>query len=294
MENIKAKTLLSVFHENTQWFGHHYNLNIYKGCSHGCIYCDSRRDCYRIENFDEVKAKENALLILEKELKSKRRKGVIGSGAMSDPYNPQERIHELTRQSLLLINQYNFGVALTTKSSLIERDMDILLQIKQHSPVLVLMTITTADDQLAAQIEPGASKTSERFATLRKLSEAKIPTGILLMPILPFINDTEENISSIIEQAGECGVRYIFPAFGVTLRQNQREYFYRQLDRKFPGLTQKYIRTFKDRYICDSPNAQNLYDMFSQMCSHKKIITQMRDIIADYQSGYREEQLKLF
>jgi DNA repair photolyase len=159
----QSETLLSTYHQNSQWFGHHYNLNIYKGCSHGCIYCDSRSDCYRIENFDEVKAKENALLILEKELKTKRKKGVIGSGAMSDPYNPQERIHQLTRQSLKLIDQYRFGVSLTTKSSLIERDLDVVVQIQKHSPVLVLMTITTFDDTLASLLEPGVSK---NFQTL--------------------------------------------------------------------------------------------------------------------------------
>ncbi len=294
MEEIKAKTLLSTYQQNSQWFGHHYNLNIYKGCSHGCIYCDSRSDCYRIESFDEVKAKENALLILEKELKSKRKKGVIGSGAMSDPYNPQERIHQLTRQSLKLIDQYRFGVSLTTKSSLIVRDLDLVVQIKKHSPVLVLMTITTFDDTLASLLEPGASKTSERFDTLRKYSQAGIPTGILLMPVLPLINDTEDNIRSIIQRGAKCGVRYIYPAFGVTMRQNQRDYFYRQLDLYFPGLKHKYIQMFADRYICDSPKAQSLSQLFKKESDQLNIISQMSQIITDYQSGFGEEQLKLF
>lgn len=294
MEEIKAKTLLSPYHQNSSWFGHHYNLNIYKGCSHGCIYCDSRSDCYRIENFDEVKAKENALLILEKELKSKRKKGVIGSGAMSDPYNPQERIHQLTRKSLMLIDQYRFGVSLTTKSSLIERDLDILVKIKKHSPVLVLMTITTFDDSLASIVEPGASRTSMRFETLRKIGQAGIPTGILMMPILPFINDTEENIRAIIHRAADCGVRIIYPAFGVTMRQNQRDYFYEKLDRHFPEVKQKYIRAFGDRYVCDSPHALALSQLFQQECDNRGIITKMSEIILDYQSGFGKEQLKLF
>jgi DNA repair photolyase len=294
MEEIKAKTLLSSYHPNSTWFGHHYNLNIYKGCSHGCIYCDSRSDCYRIEDFDVVRSKENALVILEKELKIKRKKGVIGSGAMSDPYNPQEKIHQLTRQSLQLIDRYRFGVSLTTKSRLIERDLDILIQIKKHSAVLVLMTITTADDDLAAIIEPGASKTSQRFETLRKFANAGIPTGILMMPILPFINDTDSNILQIVKQAKQCGVRYIYPAFGVTLRQNQRDYYYEQLDRHFPGLKQKYIQTFGERYICDSLDARRLSHLFQQECDNLKIITKMSDIIADYQSGVGDEQLKLF
>jgi DNA repair photolyase len=294
MEEIKAKTLLSPYHPNSSWFGHHYNLNIYKGCSHGCIYCDSRSDCYRIENFDEVKAKENALLILEKELKSKRKKGVIGSGAMSDPYNPLERVHQLTRRSLLLIDQYRFGVSLTTKSSLIERDLDILLRIRNHSPVLVLMTITTADDQLASRLEPKASKSSQRFKTLETFSQAGIPTGILMMPILPFINDTEENVLNIILKARQHGVRYIYPAFGVTLRQNQRDYYYQQLDNFFPGVKQKYIRTFNQRYVCESLNARQLSKIFNQTCGDLNIITTMSQIIADYQNGYENEQLKLF
>jgi DNA repair photolyase len=294
MEEIKAKTLLSPYHPNSSWFGHHYNLNIYKGCSHGCIYCDSRSDCYRIENFDEVKAKENALLILEKELKSKRKKGVIGSGAMSDPYNPLERVHQLTRRSLLLIDQYRFGVSLTTKSSLIERDLDILLKIRNHSPVLVLMTITTADDQLASRLEPKASKSSQRFKTLETFSQAGIPTGILMMPILPFINDTEENVLNIILKARQHGVRYIYPAFGVTLRQNQRDYYYQQLDNFFPGVKQKYIRTFNQRYVCESLNARQLSKIFNQTCGDLNIITTMSQIIADYQNGYENEQLKLF
>jgi DNA repair photolyase len=294
MEEIKAKTLLSSYHPNSTWFGHHYNLNIYKGCSHGCIYCDSRSDCYRIEDFDVVRSKENALVILEKELKSKRKKGVIGSGAMSDPYNPQEKIHQLTRQSLQLIDRYRFGVSLTTKSGLIERDLDLLVQIKKHSAVLVLMTITTADDDLAAILEPGASKSSQRFETLRNFANAGIPTGILMMPILPFINDTDSNILQIVKQAKQCGVRYIYPAFGVTLRQNQRDYFYEQLDRHFPGLKQKYMQTFGERYICDSPDARRLSRLFQQECDNLKIITKMNDIIADYQSGVGDEQLKLF
>lgn len=294
MEEIKAKTLLSAYRSDSDWFGHHYNLNIYKGCSHGCIYCDSRSDCYRIENFDVVRAKENALTILEKELKSKRKKGVIGSGAMSDPYNPQEAFAQLTRGSLELIDKYRFGVSLTTKSSLIERDIDLLVRIHQHSPVLGLMTVTTADDALAALIEPFSSKPSQRFETLRKLSAANIPTGILMMPILPWINDTPENIRAIISQAKSCGVRYIYPTFGVTLRQNQRDYYYEQLDRHFPGLKEKYIRAYGDKYVCESPRAYGLSALFNQECRRLGIMTGMSDIIRDYQSGFGEQQLKLF
>ncbi len=294
MELIKAKTLLSAYRSNSDWFGHHYNLNIYKGCSHGCIYCDSRSDCYRIENFDEVRAKDQALLTLEKELKSKRKKGVIGSGAMSDPYNPQEAFALLTRGSLLLIDKYEYGISLTTKSTLIERDLDVLTRIRKHSPVLVLMTITTADDGLATIIEPHSSSTSQRFETLRKISAAQIPTGILLMPILPWINDTSENIRDIIVKANACGVKYIYPAFGVTLRQNQREYYFEQLDRHFPGLRDKYVRAYGERYVCESPRAGVLSELFEKECRRLGILTKMSSIIQDYQSGFKDEQLKLF
>jgi DNA repair photolyase len=294
MEEIKVKTMLSAYRSNSDWFGHHYNLNIYKGCSHGCIYCDSRSDCYRIENFDVVRGKENALVILESELKSKRKKGVIGSGAMSDPYNPEEETHQLTRGSLELIDKYRFGVSLTTKSSRIERDIDVLVRIHRHSPVLVLMTITTAEDALASIIEPFSSPPSHRFETLAKFADAGIPTGILMMPILPWINDTEQNIQSVIEKAKSSNMRYIYPAFGVTLRQNQRDYYYQQLDRHFPGLKEKYIRAYGERYVCDSPRAYILSELFEKQCRNLGIMTKMSEIIRDYQSGFGDEQLKLF
>ncbi|MBV1709999.1 MAG: radical SAM protein, partial [Erysipelothrix sp.] len=190
--------------------------------------------------------------------------------------------------------QYRFGVSLTTKSSLIERDLDILIKIRNHSPVLVLMTITTADDQLASRLEPLASKTSQRFETLERFAQAGIPTGILMMPILPFINDTEENVLNIILKAKQHGVRYIYPAFGVTLRQNQRDYYYQQLDKIFPGVKQKYVQTFNQRYVCESLNARQLSKIFNQTCSELNIITTMSQIIADYQAGFENEQLKLF
>ena len=244
MELIPAKSIVSGYRENNNWFGTNYNMNIYKGCCHGCIYCDSRSECYGIDNFDIVRAKVNSSEIIRRELKSKRKNGVIGTGAMSDPYNPFEKKFALTRNALEIIDNFGFGVAIATKSDLILRDIDILKRIKEHSPVLCKITITTADDELCKIIEPNVVVTSKRFEAIKKLSDEGIYTGILLMPILPFINDTEENIINIVKLAKHNGAKFIYPAFGVTLRTNQRDYFFKILDKNFPGIKEKYIKSF--------------------------------------------------
>ena len=213
MDYIVAKSIISGYRESNNWFGINYNMNIYKGCNHGCIYCDSRSKCYGINNFESVRAKENSLEIIRRELKSKRKKGVVGTGAMSDPYNPFEKRLSLTRSALEIIDNTGFGVAIATKSDLIIRDIDILTRIKKHSPVLCKITITTAEDDLCRKIEPSVIVTSKRFDAVKKLSENGIYTGILLMPILPFINDTEENIINIIRLAKESGAKFIYPNF---------------------------------------------------------------------------------
>lgn len=294
MNFVPAKTIVSGYAENNMWFGCNYNMNIYKGCCHGCIYCDSRSECYGVENFDEVRAKDNALELIERELKAKRRKGVIGTGAMSDPYNPFEKEHRLTRGALELINRYGFGVAIATKSDLIFRDIDILKEISTHSPVLVKITITCADHDLCKKIEPRVALSSRRFETIRKLSDAGINAGVLLMPVLPFIEDNEENISRIIELAHDAGARFIYPAFGVTLRQNQRDWFFAKLDELFPNAKEKYIESFGSSYECRSPNSKKLWTMFQQKCDEAGIVYKMNDIISAYKKGYETEQLSLF
>ena len=223
MEFIKAKTIVSGYSSNEQWFGNNYNMNIYKGCCHGCIYCDSRSECYGIEDFDRVRAKK-MLWIIARDLKSKRKTGVVGMGAMSDPYNPFEKEYELTRGALKLIHKYGFGVSIATKSDLIVRDIDLLKSIQTHSPVLAKITITTCDDALCKKIEPNVALSSKRFEAIKKLSDHGIFVGILLMPVLPFIEDNEENIMGIIHLAHKSGAKFIYPAFGVTLRQNQRDW----------------------------------------------------------------------
>ncbi len=294
MKFIPAKTIISGYAENNSWFGNNYNMNIYKGCCHGCIYCDSRSECYRIDNFDEVRAKENALAIIERELRSKRRKGVVGTGAMSDPYNVLEKDHCLTRGALALVNAYGFGISIATKSELVTRDIDILKKIKAHSPVLIKITITTFDDELCKKIEPNVAVSSKRFEAIKELSANGIFAGILMMPVLPFLEDNEDNISGIVHNADECGAKFIYPAFGVTLRQNQREWFYNKLDESFPAIKEKYIRQYGNSYMCNSPKAKELWELFRKKCDACGILYRMEDIIEAYKSGYGSTQISIF
>jgi len=294
MEYIPAKTIISGYAHNNNWFGINYNMNIYKGCNHGCIYCDSRSECYYVEDFDRVRAKGNALGIISRELRSKRRKGVVGTGAMSDPYNPFERQLELTRGSLDLINRLGFGSSIATKSDLVVRDIDILQKIQTHSPVIVKVTVTSCDDQLAKKVEQNAVASSRRFAAVKSLTDSGIFAGILMMPVLPFIEDTEENIKGVLRRAHESGARFVYTSFGVTLRQNQRDWYYDKLDEKFPGVKQKYIRQFGDSYVCDSPRLKELKVVFKEECKRLGLLYGMKQIIAAYRQGYEDRQLPLF
>ncbi|MDT8719330.1 radical SAM protein [Clostridium sp. 19966] len=294
MKTVPAKTIISSYDAKGGWYGSNYNMNIYRGCCHGCIYCDSRSACYHIENFDEVKAKENALALIEKELKAKRNKGIIITGAMSDPYNPFEKELKLTRGALEIINRYGFGIVIDTKSDLVVRDMDLLLKIKKHSPVVANFTVTTAEDELCAKIEPNVAVSSKRFEAMRKLSEAGIMTGLLLMPILPFINSDTDNIKAIVNKTYECGGKFINHGFGVTLRQNQREYFYNKLDEAFPGIKEKYYKAFGDAYYCNPLNYASLEKVFRQECKRLGIIYGMKNISNFIRQGYEYEQISLF
>lgn len=294
MDFIPAKTIISGYREDNQWFGNNYNMNIYKGCSHGCIYCDSRSECYHVENFDKVRAKANALALIHRDLKSKRKTGVIGTGAMSDPYNPLEKEYKLTRGALELINSFGFGVSIATKSNLVTRDIDILKKIRQHSPTLIKLTITTCDDTLCQKIEPHVAVSSQRFSALKQLAEQNIFAGILLMPVLPFIEDNAENISGIIRLASENGAKFIYPAFGVTLRQNQRDWYYRKLDEIFPHLKEEYARQYGNSYECHSPRSNQLWQLLKSECERLGLLYKMDDIIRGYKKGYCNDQLKLF
>lgn len=295
MEYIPAKTIVTRT-KSSSWFGTEYNMNIYKGCCHGCIYCDSRSSCYGVEDFDRVRAKENALELIARDLRRKVKPGVVGTGAMSDPYNPFEKELLLTRHALELIDAFGFGAAIATKSDLVTRDIDILSQIREHSPVLVKITVTTADDSLCAKIEPHAPPSSRRFAAIRALSDAGVYTGVLLMPVLPFLEDSEENVGRILRLAKESGARFVYPALGVTLRYNQREWYYQKLDALFPGqgLRERYERRYGERYHCASPRAKALWEYFRRECGRLGLLCEMADIIRSYRLGYEGNQLRFF
>jgi len=287
-KKIVAKT------KNQFWFGADYNMNIYRGCSHGCIYCDSRSDCYREQDFGTVKVKENALEVIKKDLSGLRRKGVVATGSMSDPYNPLEKELNLTGKALMLLDAMRFGVAVCTKSPLITRDTDILLQIAEHSPVVCKISLITTDDTLAAKIDEAAPLPSERLKAIAKLSGNGIFCGIAMMPLLPFINDTEDNITAIVKAAADCGARFILPSFGTTMRAGSRNYYYNRLDKHFPGLKDKYIAAYGDNYVCDSPKAKSLYRTFAGQCQKHNILFKMKDIVTAYKSPYSISQLDMF
>lgn len=294
IEYIEAKTILSSRKDNSSWFGFDYNMNIYKGCSHGCIYCDSRSDCYQIDNFDKVRPKKDALKILDLELAKKRFKGVVGTGAMSDPYNPLEKELELTRSALKLILKHGFGVVIYTKSDLVVRDIDILKEIAKNKPVLVCLTITTSNDDLTALIEPNVCNSTSRFEALRKLSKEGIYCGVIMMPILPFINDNKENVLEIVKKASQVNAKFVYSALGVTLRDNQRKYFYDKLDQNFEGIKIKYWNKFVNNYFCHINDVDNIRKLIKESCVQYNILYAMKDIIKDYKQKYEVEQLSLF
>jgi DNA repair photolyase len=274
IREIQAKTLLSSAKQPDPWFGIKYTMNLYRGCQHQCIYCDSRSECYQIENFADILIKANAIDLLRKELPRKRVKGTIGTGSMNDPYMPLEATANLTGRALMVIAELCFPVHVITKSALVLRDVEVLREIGREYAA-VSFTVTTADDTLGKKLEPGASLVSERFKAMQALASNGILTGVTMMPILPFIEDNEENIAHIVTRARECGAAYILPAFGMTLRDRQREYYYDQLDKLFPGLRRKYKERFGDRYSCSVPNAAKLDKFFRELCSRYGIATRM-------------------
>ena len=249
-------------------------MNLYRGCRHGCIYCDSRSACYRMEHpFEDIEVKQNALILLEDALRRKRRPCMIATGSMSDPYTPPEEELRYTRRALELILQYGFGMTLLTKSSLVLRDLDLLQRINSQTKCVGQMTLTTWEESLCRILEPNVSTTTERFAALMKLKEAGIPTVVWLCPILPFLNDTAENINRLLDCCEQAGVRGIVQfGMGVTLRQGNREYFYRQLDRHFPGLKERYIGTYGNAYVLESPNSRDLLELLHRRCRDAGIL----------------------
>jgi len=294
VHTISAKNIIYKTDSPDQWFGVDYNMNIYRGCSHGCIYCDSRSDCFKNSDFDTVKVKKNALEIIRNDLRRKIKTGVIGTGAMCDTYNPLEKELKLTRNALELINAFDFGVSLTTKSDLITRDTDVLQDIQGHSPIIVKFSITTADDELCKKLEPNVAVTSKRFEAMHMLSSNGIFCGVLIVPLLPFVNDTEDNILKIVHMAKQAGAKFVYTYMGMTLRQGSREYYYHKLDDILPGTKERYMKRFGTRYNCTSPRSKKLWDVFTAECERLGLLYDMKAIIHSYKSGYDSGQLTLF
>ena len=253
----------------------YYGMNIYRGCSHGCIYCDSRSKCYQFTHpFEDIEVKRNAPELLEKALRSKRKRCMIGTGAMSDPYMHCEEDLRLTRKCLEIINKYGFGAAIQTKSDRILQDIDLLDEINRSAKCVVQITLTTYDDDLCRILEPNVCNTKRRIEVLEEMHERGIPTIVWLTPILPFINDTEENITSIMNECVRTGVKGIIDfGMGLTLREGDREYYYAALDKHFPGMKQRYIRTYGNSYELPSPDAKELTAVYKKICRENDMMS---------------------
>ena len=275
-------------------------MNIYRGCSHGCIYCDSRSLCYNMQHdFEDIEVKRNAPKLLEAALRRKRARCMVSTGAMCDPYLHIEKTERLTRSCLEIIDKHCFGVSIITKSDLILRDLDLLRSINEHSKCVVAMTLTTYDEELCRVLEPKVCTTRRRFETLCMLRDAGIPTVVWLTPTLPFINDTEENLRGLLDYCFEAEVRGVisFGSFGVTLREGDREYFYSNLDRSFPGMKGRYIKSFGNAYECPSPNASQLMRILLKECKARGVMTSTDSIFKyamEFEDKLAAQQISLF
>lgn len=272
-------------------------MNLYRGCTHGCIYCDSRSACYQMDHeFEDIEIKRNAPQILEAQLRKKRKPCMIGTGAMCDPYIHLEEELQITRQCLSIIEKYGFGLSILTKSDRILRDLDILTEINKKAKCVVQMTMTTFDETLCKKIEPNVSTTLERFRVLEAMRDNGIPTIVWLSPILPFINDTEENLKGLLDYCIEAEVKGILCfGFGTTMREGSRDHFYKKLDELFPGMKRRYEQTFGDSYECPSPNNVRLKKIFKDVCQHHDIMHDTDEIFSYLRElESKTKQTKLF
>lgn len=285
MHRVEAKGLLSASN----------GFNLYRGCTHGCIYCDSRSACYRMEHdFEDVEVKANAPELLQKALRAKRAPCMLGTGSMSDPYLPLEGELRLTRRCLEVIAGQGFGVSVLTKSNLVLRDFDLLEKIHCESKCVVQLTLTTAEEKLCRVLEPRVCPTGKRLEVLRECKRLGLPTVVWLSPILPFLNDTEANLRALLDGCAEAGVRGIICfGFGMTLREGNREYFYRKLDEHFPGMKEEYIRRFGLQYEIPSPNHQKLWEIFTDFCDKHAIAHDANGLFA-YLHEFPRRQVSLF
>lgn len=270
MHFVQAKSLISSKN----------GMNLYRGCTHGCIYCDSRSKIYNMNHdFEDIEVKQNSLELLKKALKSKKEKCMIGTGSMTDPYIPLESKLEFVRNSLKLIYRYGFGFTCITKSDLILRDLDLLKKINEKAKTVVQITLTTADEDLCRKIEPNVCTTKRRVEVLKKLNDADIPTVVWLTPFLPYINDTEENINELLDYCIETNVKGIICFnIGLTLRDGNRQYFYKKLDESFPGLKNRYIEKYGSNYVLESENNRQLMDLFYKKTAENNILNKPDDV----------------
>ena len=272
-------------------------MNIYRGCTHGCIYCDSRSKCYQFTHpFEDIEVKQNAPELLEKALRSKRKKCIIGTGSMSDPYMHCEEELKLTRKCLEIIRDNEFGLAIQTKSDRILRDIDLLDEINQKAKCVVQITLTTYDDELCAILEPNVCNTKRRIEVLEKMQERGIPTVVWMTPILPYINDTEENITAILNECVRTKVKGIISfGMGLTLREGDREYYFAALDKHFPGMKDKYIKRYGNAYELASPNTKELMKIFKSICKDNGIMSDPNECFAYMQDlPDKYSQMSLF
>ncbi len=286
MHMVNAKGILSARN----------GMNIYRGCTHGCIYCDSRSTCYQMAHaFEDVEVKQNAPELLEQALRAKRRRCMIGTGAMCDPYLPLEEELRLTRRCLEIIDRYGFGVTTQTKSDRVLRDLDLYRSIHKKAKAVVQMTLTTYDEQLCRILEPNVSTTRERYAALKVLKSHGIPTVVWFSPVLPYINDTEENLRGILDYCFDAGVKGILCfGIGTTMRDGDREYFFAALDRHFPGMTQRYIWRYGGAYECESDNSARLMRIFQSECAAHGVLYRPGDVFAYLNEFPAAEPLSLF
>lgn len=295
MEYVKTRTIMTKSDQGMHWFGIDYHMNLYKGCSYGCIYCDSRSDAYHIKNFDEIRSKVDALKILEEELASKQYKGVVSFGTLSDPYNELEREYEITRGALELIKKYEFGVSIDTKSDLILRDIDLLKDIKKNNNVIIKISITTYEEDLAKDLEPNVLSPKRRFEVVKLLRENDIYAGVLMTPVLPFITDSVDNIKQMVRMSKEQDAKFIYTKMGMTLRRKVREYYYEHIDELYKGLSSDYKTVYNKNLVCNPLKYPDLLEIFVNECNKYHILCDMGEIIADYKKKIpTKEQISLF
>lgn len=287
MHFVQAKTLLN--REN--------GMNVYRGCMHGCVYCDSRSRCYQFTHpFEDIEVKENAPELLEKILRTKRKKIMIGTGSMCDPYQPCEMDLRIVRRCLELIDRYGFGAAVLTKSDRVLRDLDLFTSINRKAKALVQMTLTIADEGLSRKLEPNVCNSRHRYEVLKELQRAGIPTVVWMTPILPFLTDTKENVETIVDWCIDAGVKGIICwNMGMTLREGDREYYYRALDRYFPGLSLKYREKYGNSYEVVSSRNAELMTWFHDQCEKHGILHTPETCFAYmHELPERYEQMTLF